>query len=836
MTNKIIVWICVLVCLAFAVNARLFGLDCASDSSFLLRDSCTGSSSWNGHPANVSMSNWAIIGVVDGTIQGGICNATGDETTIKVRWTENTSYNKVVYVEFMEEVAAKVGRTYGYHYENNPTEEQTIFSYTNTGDHYCTNAGGVIYSNITVGHWYYQITEINESQKKVNCFLYDRDTDELLASAIGQAWSRHDYQIDILKIQSYRYLYDNFMVINDTGGGRYSLLDLNATSCAVPPIVVSNFSVTANSTNGGAISNFNITVDGVFYTTSTGSITTHLLDNSSSLYDIVANASGFLGTMLYNVNVSSNLVINFTPYTYFNLTNITDLITGEVLNFSVDINGEHYTTSNGTIVTRIPNNDYTVQLYDFTLSSEHYVNRTFTSYNITQNVAAERLYGLRAYATDYLGNTVLPFNVEVGSYIYRINSTNNIMPVGAGSYVFYIDNSSYEYANVTKTIVVNYTYAGLSTHNITFSGLFTYNSISITIREEETSNLINNTNISILFTSDFTEFTNTTDNGTLYLDNLISGEYTLLFSGGDYDSRTYTLTLFNRSHQDLTAYLAPNTSTTTFTVTDIDTSGLLENVLATMYRMVNDTWVPIETKYTDITGRVVFNYLAGKKYKFFFSHIEYNDYIFYLNPILYSSYDISLTKSLVLNSTTDYDQVAIRYFPTTFINGQLNNFSFLIQSPSGELIDYGFNLTYPNGFTAESGSNAIGSQINTVINISGASSFDTVRFDYYYTTTLAGTRTFTYFFTISNTETTANTFIANKDKTYGLGIFERIFAITLLTIIIVGVCSLVGQQVAGLALGLFCMSYFAYNGFIPLWSILISLLIGLFMLATTGGR
>ena len=69
---------------------------------------------------------------------------------------------------------------------------------------------------------------------------------------------------------------------------------------------------------------------------------------------------------------------------------------------------------------------------------------------------------------------------------------------------------------------------------------------------------------------------------------------------------------------------------------------------------------------------------------------------------------------------------------------------FLIQSPDGELTSYGYTLTYPGGSSSNSGSNAIGSQLESTFTISGASVNDTVLLYYYYDTDLSGFRNFSY--------------------------------------------------------------------------------------------
>jgi hypothetical protein len=206
-----------------------------------------------------------------------------------------------------------------------------------------------------------------------------------------------------------------------------------------------------------------------------------------------------------------------------------------------------------------------------------------------------------------------------------------------------------------------------------------------------------------------------------------------------------------------------------------------------------------------------------------------------LNPILFESYDVLMQKSSVLNYSQDFDNVGIIYSPTSFNNNANTTFNWLISSPSGELVSYGIKLTYPGGNCTASGVNAIGEQLSCSINITGATAFDVVLLEYNYSSTLSGTRNYSTTLPI-NVNTTTGTWLSNKDKTYGLGIFERMLIATVIIIFVVGISVMIGQVIPGLALGLFVFGFLAFIGFIPLWAILPSMLIGvIFLIWKSGG-
>jgi len=222
-------------------------------------------------------------------------------------------------------------------------------------------------------------------------------------------------------------------------------------------------------------------------------------------------------------------------------------------------------------------------------------------------------------------------------------------------------------------------------------------------------------------------------------------------------------------------------------------------------------------------------------YKFYLSKTNYEDYVFYLNPILYSEYDVQMEKSVLVNTSQDYDKISVIYAPTYYYNNNATTFNFIIQSPLGELENYGFNISFPGGYVEAAGSNAIGGQLSGTVNITGAEIWDTVRLDYYYTTTLAGTREFTVHFPIEFTGMTNNTFVKNKQTTYGLGIFERVLIATLVVIFVVGIATLVGQPVPGLGLGMLIIGFMVKIGFIPLLPFIITMVVGVLFLTWKSG-
>lgn len=412
------------------------------------------------------------------------------------------------------------------------------------------------------------------------------------------------------------------------------------------------------------------------------------------------------------------------------------------------------------------------------------------------------------------------------------NTTDGLLYVdGLDNNTYYnitIDAPGYELKS--EQVFIN---DSISYHNFS---LYTTNSISINIYDESdpTFPLMNGTDVTMVFTSAGGGFTNITNTGTFYIDNLNATAWSIQFSAINYSDRTYDVTVGNRTHQTLNAYLAL-AQNTIFTVTDYDSGEPLQNVTTVVYRIINGSWTTVETTETDITGRTQISFVSDVSYRFYLSKDNYTDLIFYLDPVLFDSYNIRMNKITTQNLYPDYDGVSILYAPQVFFN-EFTNFTFLVNSPTGELTNYGFTAVYPGGNNTESGALAGGGELTAQFNITGAEFGDSIVLDYYYTSTVYGHRNFTAIFPISfDGGTNQTTMIANKDRTFGLGIFERLLFVVVFIFVTVGIATLIGRPVEGFAFGLFLYGLFVFIGFIPLWSVLISILVGLILISAKGG-
>jgi hypothetical protein len=511
---------------------------------------------------------------------------------------------------------------------------------------------------------------------------------------------------------------------------------------------------------------------------------------------------------------------------YFEVTARSVLFNTSMAAFNLTINGTLYNTSNGTIVTDVQNN--AAGLHNFNISATNHNTVYYYQHNISTDLVAYLNYSyclLNITAEEYNGTVINSYTINATSASDNqvVSTTNGSIIISVNKnveYTVFIDAAGYAYAN--KTLLTN--------DNIKFMNFSLYptNSILMYVRDEGTGLLLTE-NSTALFSYDGGEFTENITNGTHLVESLTPAQYTITFDSESYESRVYIVTVTNRSHQTLTAFLTSSTSTTTFTVLDANSGSDVINALVTMYRTMNGSWAAIEARYTDITGRAQFSYTSSVNYKFYISRTNYTNLVFYLNPILFDSYTIELEPIISLDHAQDYDHTAIIYDPKLFYVGVDNNFTWIIQNPYGELIQYGYNLTWDGGYSTASGSNAIGEQLNTNFTLTGLGSLDQITLHYYYETTIAGIRNFTYYYPVI-IATSNNTMLANKNTTYGLGLFERVFITVVMVLFIVGIATMVGQALAGMGLGLAMFGFFVYIGFLPVWLVLITITVGLLII------
>lgn len=638
--------------------------------------------------------------------------------------------------------------------------------------------------------------------------------------------------------------YDEFRVYNETlTSAEIEVLynnsqGLNLLLGTIETASANYFTVTTKDEyDSTAINNFTAIINGTTYNTTNGTINSIVLNNAATYIsvNITSNDSGGYFDRDFWVNCSSDLdaALRQAIADFEALEKITNnSLTGK---FAI----------NGTNITSITNVTLTAANYNFT-----FYNNSYYTYSEIINIPA--LYNGTVNLNDayntivnvtvknaYTGTNLTNFTGWVYMDAYSYNETFDDNGTGSalvnliyGNYTFFATHPDYAINNLTnyQDVTLNETF-----HNLTFE-LYTSNSIVIHIYDEATSTLITGTNITITITGNATEDIYYTVNGTYYIDNLTDGNYSVKFAGGNYTVKTYTVTVAERSTQNLDAYLSTAYQTVTFTIRNILSGATVENVAFNMARMINGSWVTVESKNSDITGRVQVSYLASIKYRFTLTHSNYYSKLFYLDPVIFDSYDVQIEPVLSGEQTQDYAEINIIYYPKKFYNNYTNNFTFIINSPEGALNYYTLSLVYPGGSDSRNGNNALGESFTVNFNITGAGMFDKVNITYTYDSTTGLDKNFTFSYGILGGLATNQTFAGFTQQDYGLGLFEKITIATLSVLVLAGITFLVAGLGGSLLMGMLGLGFFVYLGFIPLWSILITLFVGTVILIATGTR
>lgn len=587
----------------------------------------------------------------------------------------------------------------------------------------------------------------------------------------------------------------------------------------------SNFSVTAlNSWDSSAINIFNLTMQSGATTynfgTTTGTITTSLLTNDTSLWNLTYSSVGnYFNNNYININISSAHT-GYLNQSIINISvkNIVDNST--ITNYSIKFNS---TTFCNTSTSNCLNNPlasfYNVNITPNDGTSFHSLN-TNTTISALQN---ETIYfyvhthqiNITAKDSVTLANiTNFTINIKSLNSTYETNytTTNGLIDafVIHETYNITIDANGYAlYNNIDTLSITNDT-------NKTFY-LQRNNGILINIYNEANGSLITDTNFTIYtFLNNTLIYTNTT-NATITFYELIPGNYTLRFEAINYAVKEYYIEVGNRSFQVLNAYMLQTTYSTILTFTNEANGQVVEGVTLIIQKYINGSLEVISSLTSDITGRCQFSYQPNNQYYFTASKTYYTTKSFTLNPILFSSYNVLLTPTTTQTYESDYSGVTINYNPTSFNNNQINTLTFTFGSPQGKLNNYGFNITFNGLINSSSGVNSYGEVLSASLNITGASFQDTAQVIYYYTTSDGATNTHAFKIPINGASASNYTLFYNKGNTYGLGDFERILIITTLLIIVVGAGVMFSGVFVGGVLGMLILGFFAYMGFINWW-------------------
>jgi len=538
------------------------------------------------------------------------------------------------------------------------------------------------------------------------------------------------------------------------------------------------------------------------------------------------------------INRSLNLI--FSSITTSSLINITsqNITLRPITNFSI-IN-QSIANLSGT------NTSYTWDTYDRNLTTGYWYVALYAYDNYNNNKEDDIIINLTKDAQVNITAKYILDNSTITNYTMNIT---DLITGGIQSQTTTNNKTSFEIMkNRTYTLTLDAIGYAITSINNSFNKtwanytIFAYtdNSVSITLIDENTD-LIITENITMIFSQNLTQIKNTTTTGTYYQAGLTEGTWIIKFYGQNYALKTYDLTVANRSTQNLNAYLSNSNETTIFTILDFDTGGTLSGAIITQSKLINGSYTVVNVKNSDITGRAQLTYAPSIRYQFLVTITGYNSNLFYLDPVLFSTYNIRMTKTTTLTeeTTPDLTGVDISFYnnltgETTWINNRTNTLIWIISSPIGVIDDYNLTITYPTGSEYRTGNLATGEQFTIPFNITGANISSKVIIAYCYKSTTSYNKCFTFPYSIIGSY--ANTsMIANKDRTYGLSVIERVIIVTIVTLLVSGLFYTMGGELTGLLISIIVMAFFMKIGFTTLWMNIPSLFIG-FIILVRGGK
>ena len=348
---------------------------------------------------------------------------------------------------------------------------------------------------------------------------------------------------------------------------------------------------------------------------------------------------------------------------------------------------------------------------------------------------------------------------------------------------------------------------------------------------DATSGLAITQNVSVVVNDPLAQQQNSSTTGSLLFGNLNPGALTVIVSSQNYTGASWNVNLVNATTQVLNAYLSSNSlpnTTVTFYALDSALRFPLENATLVVSQFVGGSLSTVGTRVTDVTGAAQFTLLRNTAYTFTLSKGGYASKTFILNPIIQSSYDVTLTK--LASELQSFGGVSVAYSPSVFTDGVDNSFLLVFSSPSGQLASYSLSAVGPGVSYSSSGSSATGQSFSSLIHPVGSVLGDTMNISYNYTDTFGVAKSFRFYNEIVNGSAGAGTLLSNKDEHYGMTIFERIFWGVIVVVIVAGVTTLVAGPGSGLVVGLLLMGYLCYIGLLPIVSILLSMFVGMLLL------
>ena len=550
---------------------------------------------------------------------------------------------------------------------------------------------------------------------------------------------------------------------------------------------------------------------------------------NQSIFSCIDSHTGYLRLNYYYSDGSNQTVdsihdafgcsytINTNPNLYRNVSYIEVYARNDGTGYYLKC-GTTYGCYNTQLYSLININNISMDISNYNLSTGLY-SLNVTSFNDSANVStnisgvfnitANALLNVSVYS--YLGSPI-NFTANTSSTQYFGFGSLLLEVTNGSSYILTINSSNYA-SNVSTVTISNF---GTTYINRTLNP---YNSLNIYVRNESSGELIlSSPNTSIDIVSDSGVYNSSTVNGSTSMSGFPTDYYTFTFSKAPFTDRQYYLNVFEGSNQVLTAYLN-NGSAILFNIMN-NGGSILSGATLFVYTSVNGSNVLVESAVSDITGKIQVSLESSKYYSFLVSKSGYTNYTFFLNPVLFTSYDIKLSTS---SSASIYPTATFSYTPTSFFRFQNVNMALTFISPYNYLSTYYYNISYPGGSRAGSGSNIHGQVFNELFNLNSAGLDDNIVLYYNYSLTNGAFYSDTIIIPIIYTSSN-RTWVGmgnqinsstGQDGVTGYYIGERVLIVTFISIVMFGVGWLIGGAMSGLVFAIIPILFFTNVGFVP---------------------
>jgi hypothetical protein len=576
----------------------------------------------------------------------------------------------------------------------------------------------------------------------------------------------------------------------------------NATSC--PPSSYENF--TYNTTNGEIVTPF-------------GQEET---DGSFSFYaeieNITFSAENYQNRTYTGLGLDTETNTSFEGVLSQAQSKFTEALTKvtntSLTDFNVTINGN--TFSSNTAFSSPTS-------YNATFSKTGWYNKTQKYETATLNQSFTGVYDQRLNITaDELlnGSTVQNFSGTVtgpNGYTETFNTSNGTALVNVESqeeYEVYIDSAP-GYATIFNngSLIMNksFTTNSNATYNVDFQ-TYTYNTVAFSVFDADTNSLVTEqVNLSIINGPEDRDVTSS--NGSLIVQDLLTGSYTARFETNTYATQDVFFTVKNSSYQEIDLYLDDTTTTIFFTVRDTIRDPV-DDAVVTMKTTINGSEVLIGQKSTDFSGTASYQLNPAKTYTFTVVASGFSTFEGTLTPTL-TEYTVTLSEvgdGEYVNANEDFDYRTnvtvtngtwVWNWKTTSATNAINqqNYSFVYDG-----------TTYQGSSTSSSGT----SFTETGVVVQGQPFLNVS----YEVDTVNGFETFTNVFSLLDQFPIFQGF---KNIEGESGVVVQGFIATIVTTVFVVTLTLGRNIVAGVYTGAVSLGFFGFLGFLPLSVTLISI-------------